>query len=90
MPATKMLSLCLDRWRSINSVSPTARLSYIEVDMLRKFAKKTFARSAPRSGELTCSEGQVEEMLSVGESTEEEERISPPKPSEQKTLPARK
>ena len=57
--------------------------------MLRKSAKKAFARSAPRSGELTCSEGQVEEMLSVGESTEEE-RISPPKPSEQKTLPARK
>ena len=61
--------------------------------MLRKSAKKAFAQSAPRlaprSGELTCSEGQVEEMLSVGESTEEE-RISPPKPSEQKPLPAKK
>ena len=57
--------------------------------MLRKSAKKAFARSSPLSGELTCNEGQVEEMLSVGESTEEE-RISTPKPNEQKTLPAKK
>lgn len=31
----------------------------------------------PQSGELTCSEGQVEDMLSAGESTEEEP-IRPP------------
>ena len=40
----------------------------------------------PPSGELTCSEGQVEDMLSAGESTEEE-RIHPPQPSEQTRSP---
>jgi hypothetical protein len=40
----------------------------------------------PQSGELTCSEGQVEDMLSAGESTEEEP-IRPPQLSEQKRSP---
>ena len=42
--------------------------------------------SRPPSGELTCTEGQVEDLLSAGESTEEE-RIWPPTPTERKLLP---
>ena len=59
---------------------------------MRKSAKKEIgqgkgrALSRPKFVELTCSEGQVEDMLSVGESTEEE-RISPPPPPEQKPMP---
>jgi hypothetical protein len=53
--------------------------------MLRKSPKKTIARSTLPSGELTCSEGQVEDMLSAGESTEEE-RVRPPNPTEQKAV----
>ena len=49
-------------------------------------AKKTPTQSSPTPGELTCSEGQVEDMLSAGESTEEE-LIRPPKLTEQKPLP---
>jgi len=50
---------------------------------MRKSAKtvaqeKQSRLSRPPSGELTCSEAQVEDMLSAGESTEEE-RIDPPK-----------
>ena len=44
------------------------------------------SRARPQSGELTCSEGQVEDMLSAGESTEEEP-IRPPQPSEPKRSP---
>jgi hypothetical protein len=59
---------------------------------MRKPAKKNVAEGrghACRSfGELTCSEGQVEEMLSAGESTEQEHMC--PNPSEQKALPAEK
>ncbi|HKU53654.1 MAG TPA: hypothetical protein VJQ25_14375 [Nitrospira sp.] len=40
----------------------------------------------PQSGELTCSEGQVEDMLSAGESTEEEP-IRLPQFSERKQSP---
>jgi hypothetical protein len=47
---------------------------------------KSRALPRPQSGELTCTEGQVEDMLSAGESTEEE-RIRPPQPSEQKRSP---
>jgi hypothetical protein len=58
--------------------------------MMRNPAKKNVAQgkshARPPFGELTCSEGQVEDMLSAGESTEEE-RISPPKPIEHKPLP---
>ena len=49
---------------------------------MRKSAKnnaaqgKVNALSRPRGGELTCSEGQVEDLLSAGESTEVE-RIDP-------------
>jgi hypothetical protein len=32
---------------------------------------KRYALSHPRSGELTCSEWQVDDVLSAGESTEE-------------------
>ena len=62
---------------------------------MRKSAKKNAAQgkvdapSRPPGGELTCSEGQVEDLFSAGESTEEE-RISPPKPREQKPLHAKK
>ena len=49
---------------------------------------KSHVLPRPPFGELTCSEGQVEDMLSAGESTEEE-RIRPPKPSGPKPLPAR-
>lgn len=44
------------------------------------------AMSRPPSGELTCTEGQVEDLLSAGESTEEE-LIWPPTPTERKPLP---
>ena len=47
---------------------------------------KSRAASRPLSSELTCSEGQVEDMLSAGESTEEE-RIRPPQRSEPERLP---
>jgi len=50
--------------------------------MMRKSSKnvsqgKGHALSRPPSGGLTCSEWQVEDILSVGESTEEEERHLP-------------
>ena len=48
--------------------------------------EKGQAISRPPSGELTCTEGQVEDLLSAGESTEEE-RIWPPTPTERKLLP---
>jgi hypothetical protein len=60
--------------------------------MMRKSANKNVvqgkdqALSCPPPGELTCSEGQVEDLLSAGESTEEE-RIAPPTPTERKPLP---
>lgn len=40
-------------------------------------AKRNGAPPQP-AGELTCSEAQVEDVFSAGESTEEEERIDPP------------
>ena len=45
--------------------------------MTRKSGKhvsqgKGYTLSRPRSGGLTCSEGQVDDVLSAGESTEEE------------------
>jgi hypothetical protein len=63
--------------------------------MMRKPDKKNLAQGngrvlpRPPFGELTCSEGQVEDMLSAGESTEQEP-IRPPKPSEQKPVPVKK
>jgi hypothetical protein len=59
---------------------------------MRKSTKSNVApgkgRALPRPlfAELTCSEGQVEEVLSAGESTEED-RLCPPKPTERKPLP---
>lgn len=59
---------------------------------MRKSANKNVvqgkrqALSYPPSGELTCTEGQVEDLLSAGESTEEE-RIWPSTPTERKPLP---
>ncbi len=50
---------------------------------------KSYVLPRPPFGELTCSEGQVEDMLSAGESTVEEP-IRPPKPSEQKRVPAKR
>ena len=59
---------------------------------MRKPAKKNVAEgkghACPPFAELTCSEGQVEEMLSAGESTEQERMC--PNPIEQKPLPAEK
>ena len=58
---------------------------------MTKSVKKLDAQGKSRvltraqSGELTCTEGQVEDMLSAGESTEEE-RIRPPQLSGQKRL----
>ena len=55
---------------------------------MRKAAIKNVAQGKGHAcrpfAELTCSEGQVEEMLSAGESSEQEH------PSEQKALPAEK
>ena len=53
--------------------------------MTRKSTKnvsqgKGYALLRPRSGGLTCSELDVDNVLSAGESTEDE-RISPPKPA---------
>lgn len=42
-------------------------------------------RNALPSGELTCSESQVDDMFSAGESTEDE-RIYPAKETEQKPI----
>ena len=56
--------------------------------MMRKSAKnvsqgKGHALSRPPSGGLTCSEWEVEDMLSEGESTEEERHLpTETKPSE--------
>jgi hypothetical protein len=36
---------------------------------------KGYALSHPRSGELTCSEWQVDDVLSAGESTQEERSL---------------
>ena len=36
---------------------------------------KRYALSHPRSGELTCSEWQVDDVLSAGESTQEERSL---------------
>ena len=49
--------------------------------MTRKSTKnvsqgKGYALSRPRSGGLTCSEWQVDDVLSAGESTEEEQSLS--------------
>jgi hypothetical protein len=46
---------------------------------------KGHALSRHRSGELTCSESQVDDMFSAGESTEDE-RIYPAKETEQKPM----
>jgi hypothetical protein len=48
--------------------------------MTRKSGKrvsqgKEYALSHPRSGELTCSEWQVDDVLSAGESTQEERSL---------------
>jgi hypothetical protein len=48
--------------------------------MTRKSGKrvsqgKGYALSHPRSGELTCSEWQVDDVLSAGESTQEERSL---------------
>lgn len=48
--------------------------------------EKGQAISRPPSGELTCTEGQVEDLLSAGESTEEE-RLWTATPTERKALP---
>ena len=58
--------------------------------MIRKSAKnvsprKGHALSRPPSGGLTCSEPQVEDILSAGESTEEE-RIYPAKQIEPRPI----
>ena len=59
---------------------------------MRKAAIKNVAQGKGHAcrpfAELTCSEGQVEEMLSAGESSEQE-RVCP-NPSEQKALAAQK
>ena len=59
---------------------------------MRKAAIKNVAQGKGHAcrpfAELTCSEGQVEEMLSAGESTESRSYV--PEPSEQKPLPAEK
>jgi hypothetical protein len=57
---------------------------------MRKSAKnvsqgKGHALSRPPSGGLTCSESQVDDMFSAGESTENE-RIYPAKQTEQKPI----
>ena len=66
-----------------------------EVDMTRKSTKnvsrgKGYALLRRPSGELTCSERQVDDVLSAGESTEEERRHVPARKNHPNKATARK
>jgi hypothetical protein len=68
---------------------------FYKEDMNHKISKRTEGQaSKPRSADLTCSEAQVEDLLSEGESTESDggedgrsEEETTPKASPLKTAP---